>query len=565
MTRTSSKGSSSARAGNHPFSGQMPPPFAESRRENPVDQPWSPFTYQLQHSASQRKPDLDQVLENVGEDPATWIYRNSGTSSLAPSPISIPTTPARSRPPFGTSPSYGMPTPTTPTSGSLTNATTLTSNMSRQNSLCNEPLLESIEMLKFNSNTSFFSTDLTHVDHTTSDQVIPHASSRQSHRSSNEEQSHLLKGAGGASHDSLFSHSFPTAEDVAKFHPSSFSGEKMEKSQSNESTSSSSSSSSRSKERLKAQIQTAATRPLAPKFGSDELAMSQSKSSQSMTRFGSRDGTQEEVIIAKPTYQRPKHDRVYCTECEDHPEGFRGEHELRRHQDRQHKKMVKKWVCVQPNGEGQYKPAQPLSRCKACTQQKKKYNAYYNAAAHLRRAHFRPKAKGRAKSSKVDDANKRGGKAGGDWPPMSELKRWMKEVEELATDFSSATSQQEEVDESDDEINEVEETSPATTSSLAVSGFDTNPFIMSDMPFNAYPSPSNSEMFGMQSMHCLDLPQHSQQSIDSSMNCSQNSFDNFSFSQNDHLAFSDSSPIFLPPHAFEDQLLDLNPVPFSFQ
>src|ERR1700733_14408139 len=102
MTRTSSKGPSSARAGNHPFSGQMPPPFAESRRENPVDQPWSPFTYQLQYSASQRKPDLDQVLENVGEDPATWIYRNSGTSSLAPSPISIPTTPARSRPPFGT-------------------------------------------------------------------------------------------------------------------------------------------------------------------------------------------------------------------------------------------------------------------------------------------------------------------------------------------------------------------------------------------------------------------------------------------------------------------------------
>jgi hypothetical protein len=43
----------------------------------------------------------------------------------------------------------------------------------------------------------------------------------------------------------------------------------------------------------------------------------------------------------------------------------------------------------------------------------KQYGAYYNAAAHLRRAHFSPH---------------RGGKASGDWPPMSVLKDWMREV-----------------------------------------------------------------------------------------------------------------------------------------
>jgi hypothetical protein len=560
MTRTNSKGSSSARAGNTLFSSQVSRPLPDLRG-TPVDQPWSTYTYDLQPSLSQRKPELEQVLE-VGEHPAAWLHRTGGTPtlSLAPSPIAIP---ARNRHSFGASSSHSMPTPTTPTSTSLTNATTLTSNMSRQSSLCNEPLLQSIEMMKFNSNTSFLSADFSSADHTTSDHALtPYVSSLQSRRSSNEEQSLLLKGTGGASHDSQFSHSYFIADDVAQSHASSFSGEKMEKSTSNESTSSSSSSSSRSKERLKAQIQTAASRPLAPKYGGDEHAMSLSNSSQSMSRFGSRDGSQEEAIVSKPSYQRPKHDRVFCKECDDHPDGFRGEHELRRHQDRQHKKLVKKWVCIQPLGIDHPKPAQSLSRCKACTQQQKKYNAYYNAAAHLRRAHFRPKPRGRGKSSKVDETSRRGGKAGGDWPAMSELKHWMMEVEEVAMDYSSTAGQEEEAEASDEE--EIEETSPSTMSGVAGSNFDTSPF-MQDATFNTYSSPTSSELFGMQSMQFLDLTQHSQQSLDSSIAGSQNSFDTFPFSQNDHLAFSESSPVFLPPQPFDDQLLGLDTVQFPFQ
>jgi hypothetical protein len=560
MTRTNSKGSGSARPGPLLFPSPVSRSLSDFRQE-PVDQPWSAYTYDLQLSPSQRKPDLEQVLE-VGEDPAVWIHRTGGTPSLSlgPSPIPIP---SRNRHSFGMSPAHSVPTPTTPTSGSLTNATTLTSNMSRQSSLCNEPLLQSIEMLNFNSNTSFLSTDLSSPDHAMPDQAItPYVSFLQSRRSSNEEQSHLLKGTGGASHDSQFSHSYFTAEEVAQCHPSTLSGEKMEKSTSNESTSSTSSSSSRSKERLKAQIQTAASRPLAPKCDSDENAMSLSKSSQSMSRFGTRDGSQEEAVMVKPTYQRPKHDRVHCNECEDHPDGFRGEHELRRHQERQHKRMVKKWVCMQPHGPDHPKPIQPLSRCKACTQQRKKYNAYYNAAAHLRRAHFRPKAKGRGKSSKVDEADKRGGKAGGDWPPMSELKHWMIEVEERAIDYASTGSQQDEAEVSEDE--DIEDMSPSTMSGVTGGSFDGSPFIP-DMPLHAYSSPTNSDLFNMQSMHFLDLTQNSQQSIDSSIAGSQHSFDTFSFSQNDNLAFSESSSIFLPPQLFDDQFLGPDPVHFSFQ
>ncbi|KAH0527703.1 hypothetical protein TsFJ059_002660 [Trichoderma semiorbis] len=116
----------------------------------------------------------------------------------------------------------------------------------------------------------------------------------------------------------------------------------------------------------------------------------------------------------KPAYQRPPLRRVFCRKCNEYPEGFRGEHELRRHTDAKHAALVKRWVCCEPGGQSPAspQPAIPLSSCKACVMQKH-YGAYYNAAAHLRRAHFNPH---------------RGGKASGDWPPMSLLKDWMREV-----------------------------------------------------------------------------------------------------------------------------------------
>ncbi|KAL2169901.1 hypothetical protein VTG60DRAFT_5516 [Thermothelomyces hinnuleus] len=115
----------------------------------------------------------------------------------------------------------------------------------------------------------------------------------------------------------------------------------------------------------------------------------------------------------RASYQRPPLRRVYCTKCNEYPEGFRGEHELRRHNDAKHAALVKRWVCTQPpDPSGSPQPVIPLAKCKACVTQKR-YGAYYNAAAHLRRAHFNPH---------------RGGKASGDWPPMSILKDWMREV-----------------------------------------------------------------------------------------------------------------------------------------
>lgn len=68
-------------------------------------------------------------------------------------------------------------------------------------------------------------------------------------------------------------------------------------------------------------------------------------------------------IMAKPSYQRPRRPEVMRTQCYEHPDGFRGEHELRRHVATRHTAAVNRWVCVDPNTRGtetDYKPHTPV-------------------------------------------------------------------------------------------------------------------------------------------------------------------------------------------------------------
>lgn len=171
-------------------------------------------------------------------------------------------------------------------------------------------------------------------------------------------------------------------------------------------------------------------RRLAPKPTQEPGVISRPRLPMSpfMTSVQYNDGTQRKRVAIPPRspYTRPTYPKKYCPHCSEHPEGFRGEHELRRHVDRAHTTSRKVWVCVNASQDSDF-----LANCKAC-RNNKKYGAYYNAAAHLRRAHFNPRkhrGRGRGRSDE-----KRGGKGGGDHPPMDELKPYLKEVDEIVNE-----------------------------------------------------------------------------------------------------------------------------------
>lgn len=116
------------------------------------------------------------------------------------------------------------------------------------------------------------------------------------------------------------------------------------------------------------------------------------------------------------------HEKLKCDKCNAKPGGFKGEHELQRHMSRHHAEVKRVWICVDIYGDGSF-----LANCKAC-KSFKQYNAYYNAAAHLRRTHFNPKPRVRKLSNKHVSVDRRGDR-GGLSPPMDELKKWMKDFQ----------------------------------------------------------------------------------------------------------------------------------------
>lgn len=166
------------------------------------------------------------------------------------------------------------------------------------------------------------------------------------------------------------------------------------------------------------------TRPIAPKVNGGALSsMGASSAGHDLIRVESDEGSSKDPVpIPKAPYVRPSHDKVKCLLCNEHPNGFRGDHELRRHTERKHTAIRKYYTCKDISPDKKF-----LANCKACSNGRK-YNAYYNATAHLRRAHFNPNVKGR--KGKMKPEERRGGKGGGKMPPMEVLKEWLEYHEE---------------------------------------------------------------------------------------------------------------------------------------
>ncbi|KIX05399.1 uncharacterized protein Z518_06271 [Rhinocladiella mackenziei CBS 650.93] len=170
----------------------------------------------------------------------------------------------------------------------------------------------------------------------------------------------------------------------------------------------------------------APSRPLAPKM--DRAANTSSSDAElpepKLIAVQGEDGTvKHKAEITRTVRRQPPRKTTFCRFCNDQPQGFHGDHELRRHIDRHHAQVRRVWICKDASADGTF-----LSNCKAC-RTRKTYGANYNAAAHLRRAHFNPCKNRRGGRGKKSEG--RGGMGGGNYPPMEVLKNWMYEELEM--------------------------------------------------------------------------------------------------------------------------------------
>ncbi|GIZ39257.1 hypothetical protein CKM354_000264700 [Cercospora kikuchii] len=365
--------------------------------------------YETEHAQSvTKKPRVDCFDANQQSPPALFA------SHLCPSSA------------HDISPSTSISTHLSPSSQTASEA------MSRQSSVTSVSVTDALDMMRvassFSTNSQLFPLDDLSVSCSTEK---PPGSGQPTIVSDDSSASHLLSNVGYGlvgTDFSLFDPSIPDMTVGEQQHTHSTThveeAQGMERTLSEQQESCDNTGSEQKRhERRRKHIENA-RQSIAPK----DVAISKPATPDSSASQKQDSAAKRKEAISKAPYVRPQHPKLKCSMCNEFPNGFRGDHELRRHWERAHAECRKVWICTEPTVRTEWWPTKPLGICKQCKQQKN-YSAYYNAAAHLRRAHFCPRKRGR--KARGEERESRAGKAGGDWPPIEWLKAngWLKEIE----------------------------------------------------------------------------------------------------------------------------------------
>ncbi|KAF2682647.1 hypothetical protein K458DRAFT_341350 [Lentithecium fluviatile CBS 122367] len=375
----------------------------------------------------QRQPSLQPIAETTYNDgmveytPSEYINNCMSSSGSSPQSQSLsqPHNPRQLHVQLTENTQWSDNSTSASTPALMTPLTPSSNSMSRQGS-CNPYLFDQVSMLRVHSDSSMY--PILSEDGTIS---FPYDESKISSSLADNPSFLTNFTASGESFFSPVTVSTASASASAlasSGHDNSDLAEGMTRSSSSSSESDASSASASRLARRHREINAqAGRRKIASKANVSNGKTESASSNVQMKRIRSEDGSSKTVgVLTKTPYIRPLHPKIMCPHCNERPNGFRGTHELDRHVTRAHTPTRKGFICIDASSDKKF-----LANCKHC-RNKKVYGAYYNAAAHLRRAHFHPRKRGR--KGKHDE--KRGGIGGGDDPPMDYLKQhWIRDIE----------------------------------------------------------------------------------------------------------------------------------------